>query len=99
MLLKPEELKQIAARTLAHYDQHAQAFWDGTRDHDVSQNIAALLAVRRGGVTIRAARFRMRIRARSEDVQSARPSRDRPRGIAAVGGPGPSAQRLRSSRT
>jgi len=43
MLLKPEELKQIAARTLAHYDQHAQAFWDGTRDHDVSQNIAALL--------------------------------------------------------
>jgi SAM-dependent methyltransferase len=43
MPLTPEELKQIAARTLAHYDQHAQAFWDGTRDHDVSQNIAALL--------------------------------------------------------
>jgi SAM-dependent methyltransferase len=43
MPLTPEELKQIAARTLAHYDQHAQAFRDGTRDHDVSQNIAALL--------------------------------------------------------
>jgi SAM-dependent methyltransferase len=43
MPLTSEELKQIAARTLAHYDQHAQAFRDGTRDHDVSQNIAALL--------------------------------------------------------
>ena len=40
----PEDLRRIAARTLAHYDQRAQAFWEGTRDHDVSQNIAALLA-------------------------------------------------------
>jgi SAM-dependent methyltransferase len=39
----PENLDQIAARTLAHYDQRAQAYWEGTRDHDVSQNIAALL--------------------------------------------------------
>jgi SAM-dependent methyltransferase len=38
-----EELQRIAARTLAHYDRNAQAFWEGTRDHDVSQNIAALL--------------------------------------------------------
>ena len=38
-----EDLQQIAARTLAHYEQHAQSFWEGTRDHDVSQNIAALL--------------------------------------------------------
>ncbi len=38
-----EDLKQIAALTLAHYDDHAQDFWEGTRDHDVSQNIAALL--------------------------------------------------------
>ncbi|RYU62391.1 class I SAM-dependent methyltransferase [Methylolobus aquaticus] len=29
--------------TLAHYNDHAEAFWEGTRDHDVSQNIAALL--------------------------------------------------------
>jgi SAM-dependent methyltransferase len=43
MPLTPEDLKQIAARTLAHYDERAQAFWEGTRDHDVSQNIAALL--------------------------------------------------------
>jgi len=43
MLLTPEDLQRIAARTLAHYDQNAQAYWEGTRDHDVSQNIGALL--------------------------------------------------------
>ena len=43
MPLTPEELQRIAARTLAHYDRSAQAFWEGTRDHDVSQNIDALL--------------------------------------------------------
>jgi len=43
MPLSPEELQQIAARTLAHYEQHARSYWAGTRDHDVSQNIAALL--------------------------------------------------------
>ncbi len=43
MPLSPEDLQEIAARTLAHYDQHAQSYWEGTRDHDVSQNIAALL--------------------------------------------------------
>ena len=29
--------------TLDHYNQRAEEFWEGTRDHDVSQNIAALL--------------------------------------------------------
>ena len=43
MPLTPDELQQIAARTLAHYDQGAQAYWEGTRDHDVSQNVAVLL--------------------------------------------------------
>ncbi len=43
MTLSAEELDRIAARTLAHYNEHAQEFWEGTRDHDVSQNIAALL--------------------------------------------------------
>jgi SAM-dependent methyltransferase len=43
MPLTPEDLRRIAARTLAHYDRNAQAFWEGTRDHDVSQNIDALL--------------------------------------------------------
>ena len=43
MPLPPEDLSHIAARTLGHYDDNAQAFWEGTRDHDVSQNIDALL--------------------------------------------------------
>ena len=34
----------ISRRTLAHYNQHADAFFAGTIDHDVSQNIDALLA-------------------------------------------------------
>ena len=43
MRLAPQELDAITARTLEHYGQRADAFRDGTRDHDVSQNIAALL--------------------------------------------------------
>ena len=43
MPLSPLDLEKIAGRTLSHYDERAQAFWEGTRDHDVSQNIAALL--------------------------------------------------------
>jgi len=38
-----EALKNITARTLADYTGRAQAFREGTRDHDVSQNIGALL--------------------------------------------------------
>jgi len=37
------ELAQIARATLAHYDDHAVSFEAGTRDHDVSQNVDALL--------------------------------------------------------
>ena len=37
------EVNELTARTLAHYEQHAEEFRAGTRDHDVSQNIAALL--------------------------------------------------------
>ncbi len=33
----------ITSRTLNHYEREAQSYWEGTRDHDVSQNIAALL--------------------------------------------------------
>lgn len=29
--------------TLAHYEQRADAFWEGTREHDVRQNIEELL--------------------------------------------------------
>ena len=43
MKLTPEDLQRITAQTLAHYDERAQAYWEGTRDHDVHQNINALL--------------------------------------------------------
>lgn len=43
MPLSPADLQNIATRTLAHYEQHAQSYWEGTRTHDVSQNVAALL--------------------------------------------------------
>jgi len=35
--------RQHARTTLAYYNGRAEAFWQGTRDHDVSQNYAALL--------------------------------------------------------
>lgn len=37
------QMDDVAAVTLAHYGQRAEEFRAGTRDHDVSQNIAALL--------------------------------------------------------
>jgi hypothetical protein len=43
MKLNPQDLEKIADLTLEHYNQHAEDFWEGTRDHDVSQNIEALL--------------------------------------------------------
>ena len=36
-------LTRPSALTLEHYNQRAEEFWEGTRAHDVSQNIAALL--------------------------------------------------------
>ena len=39
----PQDLDAIAGRTLDHYERAAESFWRGTRDHDVSQNIEALL--------------------------------------------------------
>ena len=41
--MTPQELAEIARATLEHYEQRAEEFWRGTRDHDVAQNIAALL--------------------------------------------------------
>jgi SAM-dependent methyltransferase len=43
MPLEPAELHYISATTLADYNANAESFRDGTREHDVSQNIAALL--------------------------------------------------------
>lgn len=41
--LTPEQLAEISRTTVRHYDAKARSFWEGTRDHDVSQNRAALL--------------------------------------------------------
>lgn len=43
MKLSPRDLDELARRTLEHYNQRAEDFRQGTQDHDVSQNIAALL--------------------------------------------------------
>ncbi len=37
-------MTEISERTLGHYERSAESFWEGTRDHDVSQNVEALLA-------------------------------------------------------
>ena len=39
----PADPALVSGRTLEHYSERAAAFWAGTRDHDVQQNIAALL--------------------------------------------------------
>jgi hypothetical protein len=43
MKLNPKDLDKIADETLDFYNRHAEDFWEGTRDHDVSQNITAIL--------------------------------------------------------
>jgi len=41
--LSAQDLAHISDLTLDHYNQRAADFWAGTRTHDVSQNIQALL--------------------------------------------------------
>jgi len=48
MKLNSRDLELISGRTLADYEQRAEDFWTGTRDHDVSQNVEALLAAIEG---------------------------------------------------
>src|SRR4051812_30372738 len=48
MKLDSHDIEKLVSRTLSHYDQRAEHFWEGTRDHDVSQNIAALLQYTEG---------------------------------------------------
>ena len=43
MNLNSQDLENAASLTLEHYNKRAENFWEGTRGHDVSQNIAALL--------------------------------------------------------
>ena len=42
-VLSPGKLDEITSRTLRHYEDGAEGFWAGTRDHDVTQNYAAFL--------------------------------------------------------
>ena len=39
-----QELEILAARTVAHYDDRTESFWEGTKDHDVTQNYEAFLS-------------------------------------------------------
>jgi len=39
-----DSLEAISSRTLGHYESQAEAFDEGTKDHDVRQNYAALLS-------------------------------------------------------
>ena len=43
MNLQPHELEQASALTRLYYNQRAEDFWQGTRGHDVSRNIAVML--------------------------------------------------------
>jgi len=43
MTLPVDDLALVSAKTLEHYNERAAEFWSGTRDHDVKQNIEALL--------------------------------------------------------
>ena len=43
MKLNPLDLGEVTSLTLARYNERAEAFWTGTKDHDVGQNIVALL--------------------------------------------------------
>ena len=40
MKLKAQDLQTIVNATLEHYNQRAEAFWPGTRDHDFSGALA-----------------------------------------------------------
>jgi SAM-dependent methyltransferase len=43
MAVKFQTPEEITGRTLENYNQRAEVFWERTREHDVAQNIAAML--------------------------------------------------------
>jgi SAM-dependent methyltransferase len=47
-MLDPKEVARISEVTLADYEARAKSFWEGTRDHDVTQNYDALLSAIEG---------------------------------------------------
>ncbi|MEC7988240.1 MAG: class I SAM-dependent methyltransferase [Myxococcota bacterium] len=48
MSLSDDQLTEIVRETVGHYDRNALSFWEGTKDHDVSQNTQTLLSNIRG---------------------------------------------------
>ncbi len=42
--LSVRDLARVTESTIAHYNESTHAFWKGTKDHDVSQNIEAFLS-------------------------------------------------------
>jgi SAM-dependent methyltransferase len=48
-----EDLALVTAKTLEHYNARAAEYWRGTRDHDVKQNIEALMRHIRGTPPLR----------------------------------------------
>ena len=42
--LSPEQLEHVEQTTIGHYNDNAESFWRGTKDHDVAQNYRALLS-------------------------------------------------------
>ena len=51
--LETPALSETADRTLGHYNANAERFWQGTRDHDVTQNYQALLGALGNGAPLR----------------------------------------------
>ena len=43
-MVVPSPMTDASRRTLQHYERNAESFCEGTRDHDVSQNIEALVS-------------------------------------------------------
>ena len=89
-----EELERIAALTLGHYDASAEAFWVGTRDHDVGRTSRRCCAIWRAPA-VRDPRPRLRPRPRPRHLPRPRPRGDRRRRRGPVRRDGPRPQRLR----
>lgn len=51
--LSKQQLGALSLSTVGHYEDRARQFWEGTRDHDVSQNIDALLRHLEGAAPFR----------------------------------------------
>ena len=76
--LDADQLRAISASTIAHYQRFAEAYRDGTWDHDVSQNIAALLGAIGGAAAAPDPRSRLRPRTRPDRFSRSRARSDRP---------------------